>query len=121
VKIDATITFEAADDTEGRRKLDAIAVITNCEIEDWTMQETWEGGQVILVPKDRFADEDTNPKSIRISEQDAEVCDKATTVLLNWWDSAFRLDLVPDEGEDEQLRVFPFQRLQLIATRYEEA
>jgi hypothetical protein len=62
VKIDATITFEAADDTEGRRKLDAIAVITNCQVEDWTMEETWEGGQAILVPRDRFADEDTNPK-----------------------------------------------------------
>jgi hypothetical protein len=40
---------------------------------------------------------------------------------LNWWDSAAQLELVPDEGEDDQLRVFPFQRLQLIAMRYEEA
>jgi hypothetical protein len=82
VKIDATITFEAADDTEGRRKLDAIAVITNCQVEDWTMEESWEGGPGHPRSQGSVRRRGHQPKAIRISEEDAEVCDQATIGVL---------------------------------------
>jgi hypothetical protein len=72
------------------------------------------------VPQDEFKAADTDVRSVRISRQDAEVCDKALTVVLDWWIAGSSLGLIPEEGSQGQLAVFPFQRLTLIAERYEE-
>ena len=72
------------------------------------------------MPTDEFAAADTDIRSVRISRQDAEVCDKAVAIIASWWISGSSLGLVPDEGTQEQLHAFPFQRLTLIAERYEK-
>jgi hypothetical protein len=115
------LTIEAADEEEGQRKLDAIADMAGAKIEELTTTVEQLGGVAILVPKDQFAEADTDIRSVMISRQDAEVCDKALTVVLNWWEAGAQAELLSDEGSSDQLRDFPFQRLMLIAERYEEA
>ena len=79
-------------------------------------------GQAILVPQDEFAAADSDVRPVPISRQDAEVCDKAVSVVLNWWIAGSdSVGLLPEEGSREQLNAFPFQRLMLIAERYEKA
>jgi hypothetical protein len=119
VKYEVNLTFEAETEEEGQRKLDAIAAEAGARIEELTMTAEFSGGQAILVPKDRFAEADTEVRSVPLSKQDADVCDKALTVVLDWWESAAHLGLLPEEGSSEQLAVFPFQRLMLIAERYQ--
>jgi hypothetical protein len=119
VKYEVKLTFEVDDEREGQRRLDAIAAKAGAEIESLTMSTEGAVGQAILVPQDEFAAADTDVRSVPMSRQDAEVCDKALTVVLNWWIAASSLGLVPDEGTQEQLHVFPFQRLTLLAERYE--
>jgi hypothetical protein len=120
VKYEVNLTFEVDSEREGNRKLDAIAKEAGADIQSLTMSDEGSVGQAILVPRDEFAAADTDVRSVRISRQDAEVCDKALTVVLDWWIAGSSLGLVPEEGTQEQLRAFPFQRLTLIAERYEE-
>lgn len=120
MKYEVNLTFEVDDEREGQRKLDAIAAEAGAEVQSLSMSSGGSVGLAILVPKDDFAAADTDVRSVPTSRQDAEVCDKALTVVLNWWISASSLGLVPEEGTEEQLAAFPFQRLTLIAERYEE-
>jgi hypothetical protein len=55
-----------------------------------------------------------------VSKQDAEVCDKAVTVVLDWWLAGNDLGLLPEEGSQKQLQAFPFQRLAALAERYQD-
>jgi hypothetical protein len=78
-------------------------------------------GQVIFLPKHQFGEDDTDVRSIAVSKQDAEVCEKAVTVALDWWLAGNDLGLLAEEGSQKQLQAFPFQRLAALAERYQEA
>jgi hypothetical protein len=119
VEYTVEFSFETPTQEEAERRIHAMAEAGDAQIEMESMSIT--GGRAILVPQDQFAREDTDVKTLPISKQDAEVCEKAMTVVLSWWDVASELGVLPEEGELEQLKTFPFQRLTLIAERYEEA
>jgi hypothetical protein len=121
VKYRVNLTFEADDERVGDRKLEAIAAAAGAQIESVGVRNEGRIGQAILVPKDEFGEADTDVRSVAISRQDAEVCTKALTVVLQWWSAGSSLDLFPREGSQAQLEAFPFQRLTLIAERYEAA
>jgi len=122
VKYEVSLTFEADDEREGDRKLSAVAQAAGAEIQGLTMSSGGSIGQAILVPQDEFAAADSDVRPVPISRQDAEVCDKAVSVVLNWWIAGSdSVGLLPEEGSREQLNAFPFQRLMLIAERYEKA
>jgi hypothetical protein len=112
-------SFETPTQADAERRVKAMAAAGDALVEMESMSET--GGRAILVPQDQFAREDTEIKTLPISRQDAEVCDKALTVTLNWWDVGDELGFLPAEGTPEQIDKFPFQRLMLIAQRYKEA
>ena len=100
----------------------AVAQAAGAQIEGLSMSSEGGVGQAILVPQDEFAVADTDVRSVRISRQDAEVCDKAVGVVLNWWIAGSdSIGVLPEEGSQAQLEAFPFQRLMLIAERYEGA
>ena len=122
MKYEVSLTFEANDEREGDRKLSAVAQAAGAEIQSLTMSSGGSLGQAILVREDEFAAADSDVRSVPISRQDAEVCDKAVSVVLNWWIAGSdSVGLLPEEGSREQLHAFPFQRLMLIAERYEKA
>jgi hypothetical protein len=117
VRYTVEFTFEPASAADAESRVAAMARAGHAEIESETLEQ--EGGRAILVPQDQFAEQDTDVKTLMISKQDAEVCEKALTVVLNWWDTASELDLLSGEGTADQLGSFPFQRLHSIAERYE--
>ena len=84
-KYTVEVTIETSNEEEGRRVLDVIAEQAGARVE--VIEEAASGGigQVIFVPKDEFGEADTEVRLVGVSEQDAEVCDKAVTVVLDWW------------------------------------
>ena len=115
------VTIEASNEEEGRRVLDVIAEQAEARVQVIEEAVGCDIGQVIFVPKDQFGEADTEVRSIAVSKQDAEVCDKAVTVALDWWLAGNDLGLLAEEGSQKQLQAFPFQRLAALAERYQEA
>jgi hypothetical protein len=115
------VTIEGANEEEGRRVLDAVAEQAGVRVEVIEEAESGGIGQVIFVPKYEFGEADTEVRLVGVSEQDAEVCNKAVTVVLDWWLAGYDLGLLPEEGSQKQLQAFPFQRLAALAERYQEA
>jgi hypothetical protein len=115
------VTIETSNEEEGRRVLDVMAEQAGARVE--VIEEAAGGGigQVIFLPKQEFGEADTDVRSISVSKQDAEVCDKAVTAVLDWWLAGYNLGLLPEEGSQKQLQAFPFQRLAALAERYQEA
>jgi hypothetical protein len=115
------VTIETSNEEEGQRVLDVIAQQAGTRVQ--VIEEASSGGigQVIFVPKDEFGEADTEVRSVDVSKQDAEVCDKAVTVVLDWWLAGYDLGFLPEEGSQKQLQAFPFQRLTALAERYQDA
>jgi hypothetical protein len=57
---------------------------------------------------------------VGVSKRDAEVCDKAVTVVLDWWLAGYNRGLLR-KAVRSSYRPFPFQRLAALAERYQEA
>jgi hypothetical protein len=118
---EVNLTIQTANEEAGQRIIEVLERQAGAEVQIQSETASGSVGQVIFAPKKTFADADTEVRAVRMSEQDSEVCDKAVAVLLNWWEAGAGIALLPAEGDPEQLRIFPFQRLALLAERYEEA